>query len=831
MTQLRNYQSDTVEAIRDAYRRGKRAPLVVLSTGGGKTTIFCYVAQAAAKKGNVIFIIAHREELIKQIADTLARSGQPHRVISNDSVLRQCKIEQFKKYGRSFVESDATVYVASVQTLINRFNMVPANPSMIIIDECFPSGTLVDGLPIEKIKINDMVRSVNHNSGTIERKRVIKLFKRKPTGLCTVKFDNGKQMTCTECHPIFVIGKGYINAKYVKKGMPAFWLQDMRKKRGNQHLLPKIKNRKESRCLLQQGVLGYLQGTGILGNNVKNEQEIRIRPNETQKPYEKYRVSSKNAKHIAIHGSQTIDTGWEWERIDNASNYDVRKTKGNFSRFNSRVCSFNKKNARIWIPNSLQARYSNTIFDDCYRDRWNEPFSTETKRTRCEKRRLSQVIRVESVEIHQQTSDGTFGGLCPDGHVYNIEVESNHNYFAGDVLVHNCHHAIQDNQWGKIINNYPQAKLLLVTATPIRSDGKGLGDGHGGFADELLQGVSMKWLVEHGYLSPYRYFAPPTDIDLTDVNTTAKGDYNTRKLSDAVDKPTITGDAVKHYLTLANGKRAVVFCASVSHAMHVSEQFNSAGVSSEFIEGKTEDRAAMIQRFATGQTMVLTSCDLISEGFDLPAIEVAILLRPTKSTGLYMQQVGRALRIFEGKTEAIILDHVQAWKTHGFPDDDREWTLEGVKKRKRSKDDDEEPLTLKHCTECYAIHAPAPTCPNCGHAYPVAERKLEQVEGELVELKPEDLERKAARIEQGKAQTVEQLMALGKPRKAAEIIVKAREEKQALISGIMDGLNAVYQRKRLTSMQAFGVTSLDVKRMKPKQLKELKQRIEDTLSA
>lgn len=529
MTQLRNYQSDTVEAIRDAYRRGKRAPLVVLSTGGGKTTIFCYVAQAAAKKGNVIFIIAHREELIKQIADTLARSGQPHRVISNDSVLRQCKIEQFKKYGRSFVESDATVYVASVQTLINRFNMVPANPSMIIIDE--------------------------------------------------------------------------------------------------------------------------------------------------------------------------------------------------------------------------------------------------------------------------------------------------------------SHHAIQDNQWGKIVNNYPQAKLLLVTATPIRSDGKGLGDGHGGFADELLQGVSMKWLVDHGYLSPYRYFAPPTDIDLTDVNTTAKGDYNTRKLSDAVDKPTITGDAVKHYLTLANGKRAVVFCASVSHAMHVSEQFNSAGVSSEFIEGKTEDRAAMIQRFATGQTMVLTSCDLISEGFDLPAIEVAILLRPTKSTGLYMQQVGRALRIFEGKTEAIILDHVQAWKTHGFPDDDREWTLEGVKKRKRSKDDDEEPLTLKHCTECYAIHAPAPTCPNCGHAYPVAERKLEQVEGELVELKPEDLERKAARIEQGKAQTVEQLMALGKPRKAAEIIVKAREEKQALISGIMDGLNAVYQRKRLTSMQAFGVTSLDVKRMKPKQLKELKQRIEDTLSA
>jgi superfamily II DNA or RNA helicase len=525
MISLRPYQSTLVDDIRGAYAMGHRAPLVVLSTGGGKTTIFAYVTAAAAAKGRAVFLVCHRAELVRQIAGTLARFGCVHRIVAPGPIVRQCQVAQFKTLGRSWV-GQSRVYVCSAQTLVKRLDQLADRPDIIVVDE--------------------------------------------------------------------------------------------------------------------------------------------------------------------------------------------------------------------------------------------------------------------------------------------------------------AHHLTEASTWGTIVKAYPEAKLLPVTATPIRLDGKGLGLGAGGFADTLLMGPTMRELIDGGHLSPYRIFAPPNALDLTGVRTRA-GDFARDQLAGAVDKPMITGDAVQHYRRLAAGKRAVAFCVSVAHAEHVAAEFRLAGVPAEFLDGTMDPaaRQAVIERFEAGETLVLSSCDIVSEGFDLPAIEAAILLRPTQSLGLYLQQVGRALRVFPGKAEAIILDHVGAVITHGLPDEEREWSLDGVKRGKRAAKDNEPGVDrVSTCPKCFTIHLPAPSCPTCGHVYPLKARRVEQAEGDLVELAGDQLEalRRVKRTLQGKAQTVDELLAQGISRPRALKILEAREAKAALQGHVIDALEAVRQATGKGPYTALGVTLGDVRRMKPKELRQLLDR-------
>ena len=324
------------------------------------------------------------------------------------------------------------------------------------------------------------------------------------------------------------------------------------------------------------------------------------------------------------------------------------------------------------------------------------------------------------------------------------------------IIVDEAHHCTTGSTWGQVIAANPQAKLLGVTATPCRLDGAGLGD----VFDAMVQGPTMRELIDLGALSPYRLFAP-AGVDLTGVHT-RMGDFVRGELAAAVDKPSITGDAVSHYLKLAPGKRAVAFCVSVEHAVHVAEQFRAAGISAQAIDGGMDRtlRASVLADFAAGRVQVLASCDLISEGFDVPAIEAAILLRPTQSLGLYLQQVGRALRTFPGKTEAIILDHAGNVKRHGLPDEERVWSLDGTVRQKKAARSE---VPVKTCGSCFAtVHAAATHC-SCGFEFPVQRREVEQVEGVLQEIDLATAVR-MRRVEQGRAQTEADLVALGRQR-------------------------------------------------------------------
>ena len=324
------------------------------------------------------------------------------------------------------------------------------------------------------------------------------------------------------------------------------------------------------------------------------------------------------------------------------------------------------------------------------------------------------------------------------------------------IIIDEAHHAVAGS-WDKIIGHFSDAKIIGVTATPSRLDGRGLGS----HFSTLVSGPSVAQLTKLGFLSPHRVFAPPVIADLSNVKTRA-GDYAKDDLSNAMDRPTVTGDACAHYRRLADGLPAIAFCCSIAHATSVCASFNAAGYRAKLVTGNMpmEERDEAISGLADGRTQVLCSVDVVSEGTDVPAVSAAILLRPTQSEALYLQQVGRILRPQPGKV-AIVLDHVGSTLKHGFVDDIRAWSLDSKPKRQRK---DEPAVQVRQCPSCFAAFKPQPVCPMCGHEFPVKpKRELTEREGELKEMRRQDaLDRIEKKKEIGRARTLPELLALAK---------------------------------------------------------------------
>ena len=331
------------------------------------------------------------------------------------------------------------------------------------------------------------------------------------------------------------------------------------------------------------------------------------------------------------------------------------------------------------------------------------------------------------------------------------------------IIIDEAHHATAGS-WRKIIEYFSDALILGVTATPIRGDGTGLNF----IFDSLVIGPQTSDLIEMGYLVKPIIYAPKTNIDLSEVKI-VRGDYDSKEVQKIIDKPKIIGSAVEHYKKICPGVPTVVFCVSVKHAEHVAQEFRNNGFKSYSVDGEMDDdqRNRILNGLGNGEVEVVTSCDLISEGTDIPAIGCAILLRPTQSLGLYIQQVGRALRLSDGKDKAIILDHVGNVLNHGFPDEDRNWSLEGKKRTKKTIKEDLKDIRIRQCEQCYIVHEPADICPNCGFVYKTKYRTPQEIEGELIEIKRQDQIKKRELKEQKKkeiknAKTMSELLVLQK---------------------------------------------------------------------
>lgn len=304
-------------------------------------------------------------------------------------------------------------------------------------------------------------------------------------------------------------------------------------------------------------------------------------------------------------------------------------------------------------------------------------------------------------------------------------------------------HLTAKNKWGQAVNMFPNARGLGVTATPCRADGQGLGRHHDGVIDVMVQGPTMRDLITEGWLTEYRIFAPPSDIDLSQVKISASGDFSPQPLAKAVHKSHIVGDVVQHYLRIAAGKLGATFCVDVESACEIATAYKMAGVPTEVISAKTPDmlRSRILQRFRNREILQLCSVDIFSEGFDLPAIEVITMARPTQSYGLYVQQFGRGIRPLEGKTHAIVIDHVGNTLRHGLPDAPREWTLD--RRERRSRDAPTDVIPIRVCNQCLAAYERVLTaCPYCGVApLPASRGTPDMVDGDLAEMSPELLAR------------------------------------------------------------------------------------------
>jgi superfamily II DNA or RNA helicase len=323
------------------------------------------------------------------------------------------------------------------------------------------------------------------------------------------------------------------------------------------------------------------------------------------------------------------------------------------------------------------------------------------------------------------------------------------------IVIDEAHHGTAGS-WRKVIDHNPQARVLGVTATPERLDGKGLGE----VFDDLLRGPEVSWLIDNGHLSRPKYYAPPQHVDRSSLPR-VRGEIDLRAAAAAMDKKSITGDAVEHYRRICPGAPAVAFCASINHAENVAEQFSAAGFPWRVMDGNMdkEERRLVVRMLGDGRLCGISSCEIVNEGFDLPVVSAAILLRHTESLGLHLQQIGRVLRVSEGKKNAFILDHVGNLARHGFAEDVRDWSLEGRKSKKKSKDD-EPSVNVRQCPSCYACHPPEPKCPECGHVYEVKTREIEVIDGQLEEIDVDAI-RRAKKIEQGRAETLEDLIAVG----------------------------------------------------------------------
>ncbi len=302
---------------------------------------------------------------------------------------------------------------------------------------------------------------------------------------------------------------------------------------------------------------------------------------------------------------------------------------------------------------------------------------------------------------------------------------------ANIVFVDECHRSLAPS-YREIAAHYSNAIHLGLTATPYRADGKGLGDAY----DDLVMVATPRQLIAEGYLVEPRVFTVPASAlpDLSSVRVKG-GDYDEAALASAVDRQARVGNIGGHWLRHAQGTRTVVFAVSVAHSKHIVERFQQAGVRAEHLDGTTptEQRDAILARLDSGETLVVSNCGVLCEGWDQPSVKCAILARPTKSTGLYLQQAGRILRPWQD-LPAILLDHGGCAMEHGLPHDDRVFSLDTPNKRRR---DAQTAAPLKTCPECFAVLPMATrSCPECG-AQLFDSGMPEEAAGNLIEVTPQ----------------------------------------------------------------------------------------------
>lgn len=324
-------------------------------------------------------------------------------------------------------------------------------------------------------------------------------------------------------------------------------------------------------------------------------------------------------------------------------------------------------------------------------------------------------------------------------------------------------HLSRSNSWVKVLDYY-NTFTVGFTATPVRLDGKPLGD----IYDELVTGVSVRWLIENQRLAPYEYYAPTT-VE-TDGLRVQGGDYVIRDMEQLMTERAVYGNVIESYKRFAPGERSIVYCVSVKHARETADAFNTTGIRAEFLSAGTPAgrRKEILDDFRRGKFTVLCNVGIISEGVSIDEVSCCILLRPTESHALYWQQGMRAMRYQPGKV-AKIIDCVGNYTRNPLFDADVEWSLTKTAK-KRNRLNEAGDFYIRTCPKCFKVFKTAPVCPYCGTTYPLHPREVKAHENiELQRISAEEAAkaeaaRKQKRMEVGRARSLPELISIGKER-------------------------------------------------------------------
>lgn len=295
---------------------------------------------------------------------------------------------------------------------------------------------------------------------------------------------------------------------------------------------------------------------------------------------------------------------------------------------------------------------------------------------------------------------------------------------------------------------YYNCRRILFTATPARLDGKPLS-----LADVIVTGISAKELIDQGKISDYEYYAPDLKLDLSSVKKSC-GDFNNQELGEKMSSKKIYGDVLKYYKKLGKNQQAIAYCVNIQHSKEVCCMFNENGILAKHMDSKTpeKEREKILQEFKDGKFTILCNCNLISEGMTLPSANVGLLLRPTLSLPLFIQQACRVLTPVEGK-KAIIIDYVGNVFRHGMPTMNRDWSLKN-KIKEYDNENEDGTLKIRVCQNCFSTFETAPICPYCGAEYETTsieiqnfkEIELRKIEEEKENRRQQFMQRTAEKI-------------------------------------------------------------------------------------
>ena len=773
MIELRPYQQRVQDETFAKWNAGFRNVMAVKPTGAGKSVLISDTVRKFDAQRSSGLIMAHRRELVGQMSLHIARQGVRHRIIAPKDVVSAIMAEHRRELdGQCYINPSAQIAVGGVDTIVSRMDVLKPwlrVMDFLVCDECFPAGTLIETekgkRPIESLRIGEKVLTFDERSGIFDFRPITFVFKNKmPLDMVRLRINGHHVITCTNEHP-FWTRRGWVSAKDLKTDDVLY----VRKTRTGDALCET-----DRQGLLQQGMLQSVLRQTIIGNDGADESEICIRSNERAEPDDADGRATEGVGYTAAFRPQADSPGRERENPTDSG--DDSFTSFRTARICSSISDQDRETSGFRLSDHLQTGLRTSGVEGCFGSGRTVASGDRASISGSKERPVFEWVRLDSVEIFQPNHHGKPDLSATNGYVYNIEVEEFSTYVANDIVVHNCHHVQKTNKWGKVFEEAQRALGLLVTATPQRGDGHGLGRGElikpaildqygrviepaeydgDGVVDAMVIGPQMRELIDIGALTDYEIVCPPTDFDMSKLRE-GEEDFTRASLKEAANSsPKLVGDIVENYCKYAFGKRAVVFATDVETSGKIAQQFLAWGIPAASISAETDSavRDDVIRRLRDGRLWVVCNVDLLGEGFDLPAIECVIMARPTASLAVYMQQFGRALRPMVGKLFGLVIDHVSNIKRFGFPDKPRVWSLDRRQKR-APKEKDPELVDVLICPNTgrpyEAIYIAA--CPHCkgpdgitpgNHVKPAGTggsiRAVEVVAGDLTRLTADQL--------------------------------------------------------------------------------------------